>query len=266
MNANQIESKFAEMGARAKVSVMRSVTRGFGIKILHDRQGEFYELSVPERPSAEMDVSVLQIQPKDRHLLLFVRHIEPQKRVDRYLCGHDEREWFFAAVPGGASSVAQAKEALKPALVRSAEAANGLTARQRNRRKNRAFRRQGEWFFVPAPSLVVDPKQVLKNEPIRRGSGKPHFVEELYRTGGTRVYVSRRHPNGLAEKEYSKLLARKPEAKLWGWRTMQRDPLVYARGTVRHSDHATITLPDWHRVVMNTENRAPAMRHMAFLD
>ena len=144
MNASQIESKFAEMGARAKVRAMQSVTRGFGINILHDREGEFYELSVPDRPAEGMDVSVLQIRPKDRHLLLFVRHIEPQKRVDRYLCGHDEREWFVAAVPGGASSVAQAKEALKPALVREAEASNELTARQRNRRKNRAFRRQGE--------------------------------------------------------------------------------------------------------------------------
>jgi hypothetical protein len=47
---------------------------------------------------------------------------------------------------------------------------------------------------------------------------------------------------------------------------MQRDPLVYARGTVRHSDHATITLPDWHRVVMNTETQSRSMRNMAFLD
>jgi site-specific recombinase XerD len=36
------------------------------------------------------------------------------------LCGHDEREWFVAAVPGGASSVRQAMEALQPQEVQAA--------------------------------------------------------------------------------------------------------------------------------------------------
>ena len=168
--------------------------------------------------------------------------------------------------PGGASSIAQAMQALKPAIVRDAEARNGLTERQRNRRKNRAFRRQGEWFFVPVRSLAVDHKLILRNEPIRRGAGKPHWVEELYRTGGTRVYVSHTHPAGLTEKDYQALLRRKPDASSWSWRVMQRDPLVYARGTIRHSDHATITLPDWHRVIMNTESQSRSMRNVAFLD
>ena len=41
---------------------------------------------------------------------------------------------------------------------------------------------------------------------------------------------------------------------------------VYARGAVRHSDHATITLPFWHRVLMNTETQSEAMARVAFLD
>jgi hypothetical protein len=57
-----------------------------------------------------------------------------------------------------------------------------------------------------------------------------------------------------------------PEARHWGWRKMVRDASVYARGRVRHSDHATITLPDWHRVVMNTETQTRAMENVAFLD
>lgn len=28
----------------------------------------------------------------------------------------------------------------------------------------------------------------------------------------------------------------------WTWRTMRRNPGVYVRGRVRHTDHATITL------------------------
>jgi hypothetical protein len=36
------------------------------------------------------------------------------------------------------------------------------------------------------------------------------------------------------------------------WVTNVRDPKVFVRGTVKHSDHATLTLRAWHRVEMNT--------------
>ena len=89
------------------------------------------------------------------------------------LCGHDEREWFVAAVPGGASSVRQAMDALQPSAVRDALAQNQVSSAKRYSRKNRDFRRQGEWFFVPSPRMAVDEKLVLRHEPLRRGSGKP---------------------------------------------------------------------------------------------
>jgi hypothetical protein len=41
---------------------------------------------------------------------------------------------------------------------------------------------------------------------------------------------------------------------------------VFARGTVRHRDHATITLHGWHQVWMNTENTTRQMANVAFLD
>ena len=47
---------------------------------------------------------------------------------------------------------------------------------------------------------------------------------------------------------------------------MVRDAGVYARGTVRHPDHATITLPFWHRVLINTETQSRTMANVAFLD
>jgi hypothetical protein len=212
------------------------------------------------------DGSVLQVQPEDRHLLLLVRHPKEAGRLDRFLCGHDERHWFVAAVPGGASSVRQAKEALKPAPVLASLAQHRVSSRKRDRRKNRAFRRQGEWFFVPAPGLAVDSKLVLRNEPIRRGSGKPHMVEQLYRTGGETVRVCWKHPNGLTEAEYRKLVQEEPATAKWPWRVMQRDAQVFARGKVRHPDHATVELPDWHRVLANTESQTRAMANMAFLD
>jgi hypothetical protein len=41
---------------------------------------------------------------------------------------------------------------------------------------------------------------------------------------------------------------------------------VYARGSVRHPDHATVTLHDWHQVMMNTENTTRQMANLAFID
>jgi hypothetical protein len=276
MNANQIESKFAEMGARlvvrdvpARLNAWSSAAADYAVDIQRDRKGEFFELRVPDHLRDDLEVSVMQSEPKQRHLLLLVRKpgdANNKAQLDRFLCGHDEREWFVAAVPGGASSVRQAMDALQPADVRDSLARNHVSSLRRYARKNRAFRRQGEWFFVPEPSLTVDDKLILRNEPLRRGSGKPHLVEELYRTGGETVHVCRMYPNGLLPEEYRRFLRANPKAANWRWTVMQRNPGVYARGTVKHSDHATITLPFWHRVLMNTETQSRTMANVAFLD
>ena len=91
-------------------------------------------------------------------------------------------------------------------------------------------------------------------------------MEQLYRTGGETVHVCAKHPNGIPEKKYAELLRVNPKAVRWGWRVMRRNPGVYSRGTVRHSDHNTITLSFWHRVVMNTETQSRTMANVAFLD
>jgi hypothetical protein len=276
MNAKQIESQFVAMGARLKLREVPSRWRqgerqwispaDFAVDIRRDGAGEFFELRVPTHLRETLDVTVPQAEPKQRHLLLFVRKAGDPPQLDRFLCGHDEREWFVAAVPGGASSVRQAMDALQPQEVRAALAQNHVSSRKRYARKNRAFRRQGEWFFVPEPSFVVDPKLVLRNEPLRRGGGKPHLVEQLYRTGGETVHVCSQHPNGVTPNEYRSILRHQPDANRWGWQVMRRNPGVYARGTVRHRDHATIRLPFWHRVMMNTETQSRTMAKVAFLD
>lgn len=240
------------MGARFKVTVVPAQrdSNEYAVDIQEDRHGDFFELRVPERLRHLVDANVLQADKRDRHLLLFVR--PPEGKPARFLCGHDEREWFVAAVPGGASSVVQAKEALKPAAIRARQTQLKVRTRLRNRRKNAAFRRQGEWFFVPASgwnSDAIDAKLVLYNEPLRRGAGKPHLVEQLFRVAGELVYVCPQHPNGVSEATYRNLLRRKPNAARWGWQVLRRNPRVYAKGRIRHPDHATITLPDWHRVV-----------------
>jgi len=78
MNATQIESKFAEMGARLKVRevparINRWSINDYAVDIQHDRNGEFFELRVPINLRDDLEVSVMQSEPKQRHLLLFVR-------------------------------------------------------------------------------------------------------------------------------------------------------------------------------------------------
>ncbi|MBM4088610.1 MAG: hypothetical protein FJ276_04165 [Planctomycetes bacterium] len=273
MDTTLIKTKFEKLGARARV---RPFVRNRGpaasgqivIDVRHDRYGEFFDIQA----DGAADVEVLDVQPKDRHLLLMVRR--PNQRPgqpdakDKFLCGHDERHWFVAGVPEKApvSSVVTAKEALKPDLVRDRERGKKGKRQKRLRRKTDVFVRQGEWFFIPAPNVQVDEKSVLSREPISRGRGKPHMCEELYRDGGITVYVCSQYPIGLTAGEYRRLLKENPAAAEWSWRTMARNPVAYVRGKVWHPDHATIRLDGWHRVEMNTENRSRAMASVAFLD
>lgn len=268
MNSKTIAKQFAHMGARFRIVRPEDVTRrmrisDYALDIVSDKWGQLFEMQLSAEREAQFAIDVLQCDRHDRHLLLLVK---TPTANDRFLCGHDEREWFVAAVPGGASSVAQAKLALLPAEVREAADHARLNQRQRTRRHNRAFIRQGEWFFVPAPGLCVDRKRILRDEPIRRGGGKPHMVAEVFRTGGERVRACSRFPNGITESEYQALIVRDPKAERWGWQVRFRNAEVYARGSVRHRDHATITLHEWHRVWMNTETTTRTMANVAFLD
>lgn len=265
MNTQTIENQFARMGARFQVVHQEKVQPGadYALDIRADRRGQYFELRVPTSVAPTLEVTVLQVEPRDRHLVLLVK--KPELK-DRFLCGHDEREWFVAAVPGTATTVTQAREALKPQPIRVAESRRRLRARERARRHNAVSIRQGEWFFVPRPEMTVKPSLILRNEPIRRGGGKAHFVAEVYRNGGETVLVCPRHPNGLTEAAYKALLAGNRKAKGWGWTRMRRNAAVYARGAVRHPDHATVTLRCWHEVLMNTETQSRTMANVAFLD
>jgi hypothetical protein len=267
MNAHEIERQFAKIGARAK---FRSETRrnridGVSIDIGVDRDGEFFDIFIGD--SISDDLSILDTQPRVRHLVLMSRDADDSKH--KFLCGHDERHWFVAAVPERepVSTVATAMEALKPVEVRRRESALAVKPRKRNRRRNEAFVRQGEWFFVPVPKWTKpNEKLILRNEPLRRGRGKPHMVDELIRDGGVMVYVSSQHPNGLTAWQYENLISRQPSLRNLHWVVQRRNPQVYVRGKIRHADHKTIVLDGWHQVLMNTETQSVAMRHVAFID
>jgi hypothetical protein len=270
IDTDMLEAKFARIGARLKLNDgpdrRRRIVPGvpIALDVRSDRKGEYFE--VIGRRDTDAGVEVLDVQPADRHVLLMVRE---RGEKHKFLCGHDERHWFVAAVPESApvGTVRAAKEALKPAEVQTAQARVGLRAEARNRRKNAAYRRQGEWFFVPAPDLTVVETLVLRDEPITRGNGgKPHWCDFCYRIGRETVYVCGRYPYGIDGAQYRRILEDRPQAKRWGWRIMSRNAQVYVRGRVRHADHRTIMLHGWHRVLMNTESQSRALRNVAFLD
>ena len=268
-----IVNAFDTIGARVKLQMTRPArgpwnrrreNRFFGdavrVDIQHDQHGAYFDIS----RRVDVVIKARDMIPEDRHLLLTVE-AGPIGR-SAFLCGHDEREWFAAAIPESADAltVQQAKDALKPQEVWDAIKRFGVPMEDRDRRVTAGFVRQGEWFFIPCPGMEVHWDQLLYNEPIQRGAGKPHLCEMMYRQDGVTVYVSPEHPNGLTRAQWLKLPHK--QRRLFRWQERVRDAEVYVRGQVSHHDHDAIELPFWHKVVMNTETRSRAMRNLAFLD
>jgi hypothetical protein len=264
MNVDLLERSFGKMGARVKFGeiVPRCGTplRDLVLDVGSDKDGEYFEIR--RRNASLPELVVLDVQPRERHLLLMSRN---GREKHRFLLGHDERHWFVAGIPESTpvSRVRDAKHALKPEVVLASE--SRLRSKYRDRRANAARIRQGEWFFVPAFVPTINRLLILRNEPLVRGRGsKPHMCEELYHFGGETVYVSPAAPNGLTEGEYRALSTEARQRS--NWRMMKRNAKVYVRGRVRHSDHATVVLDGWHEVLMNTENLSAAMSDVVFLD
>lgn len=296
-----IETRFADIGARVKVrerpqqrrrrnvwnpdwlpstaAQRMAAAARIAIDIRNDRKGEYFDVTVPH----DVEMEVIDADPASRHLVLMARLNDAGDKA-RYLCGHDERHWFVAAVPENypTTTVEEAKRALQPASIR--DLTTGLSGTKRIARHNEAYRRQGEWFFVPAPDLVVGPNEIiLRNEPLRRDQrSKPHIASEAVRTGGeTRFQAIRASVHAVRDSarakeirlaldnktlprlEKERMEALYPEVS---WQSVLVNPTMYVRGPIRHSDHATLNLKGWHRVVMNAESMARASSHIMFID
>lgn len=288
-----IREKFQKMGSDVQFRISNRIrsrqrpSQESSIPLTVDveefRGGERFIINYNE--DADFDLSVADLRPKDRHLLLMIKNPIVSERSGRVvdtdvlkiLCGHDERHWFSAGIPedAGASTVEQAKLALVPKNVLIMLQKCGYDKKVFLKRRGKLFKRQGEWYFIrmddfePANSLVIK-----KKEPISRGGGsKPHICDELYSTGGEQVYVHNEYaPDGVPEWEYRKLLQKL--TKELGWRETRqlefqirtRDAVVYAKGGIRHKDHQTIYLDVWHRVFPNTEDKARSSTVSVFLD
>jgi len=258
---SELSKGFSKLGARVTEKVDSRVR--LRLDVMRDRDGEYFMV----RHSEDVRLDVLEVTPCNRHLLLSANgNLDGPSARSTFLCGRDECHWFVAAIPESAQAetVLEAMDALKPREVWESIHEHKLPEWQRNSRRNTAFLRQGEWFFLPRPWLEVNMSVVLENEPIRRGAGKPHICRYLHRTGGETVYVSTEHPNGLPYDQWRKLP--KTERRRQRWTRMVRDARVFVKGTIEHADHKVLWLPYWHQVVMNTETQSSAMRDVAFLD
>ncbi len=266
MDTELLEEKFRRMGARVKVHA--GAVQRVAIDIGHDRRGEFFDVTV----APKVAVDAIDVRPRQQHLLLAAYDEDrlglPIGKGQRFLCGHDERAWFVAAVPEGrpASNVPMAMDALKPWLVQRAEARAELPFHKRHRRHNAAWIRQGEWFFIPVPrGAWINTTNVIRNEPLRRGNGKPHLAEFCIREGGEVVYVNQKTGQALSLNTYNTMLRQRPEIA-GTFLQQRRNMSVLVRGRISHADHKTIVLNGWHQVVMNTETQSLAMRFVSFID
>src|SRR5262245_52201958 len=263
MDIESLKRHFAGIGARVKVGEAHATRRRIdaGINIRADVQGEFFDIKIDSKDPREY--RVIDLRPEQRHLLLM-----SESDKAKFLCGFDERHWFVCAVPGqGVTNVRAAMEALQPTEVRQAVQSRVKRSKNRLRRRNEAFVRQGEWFFIPEPNLAVEESFVRSNEPLSRGGGsKAHMCQYAYRTAGELVMVCDRHPAGVPMGSYEKILRKNPKARNWNWSQMRRNAEVYVRGRVWHPDHKTVVLRCWHRVLMNTEHLAPGRSNVTFLD
>ncbi len=143
------------------------------------------------------------------------------------LCGMDEQHYFIAQLPYGVSTVQEAHQALyNPAAGQAARKAGAKVIRQ------------GEWFFVKASTdelkallpligkqLFIQGKATTTDGDGRFRRGRPHVVEQLVKL-------------------------REVTAPLVSGS-------VFVRGHVRHPDHQTIELYEWHRVFGNGEASQP---------
>jgi hypothetical protein len=233
------------------------------LDIKKDNHGQYYDLAINKDANDPFNFQVVDIDRYKRHLLLMSRQDKLSK--SKFLCGHDEREWFVAGVSPSTKSIFDAMEDLKPKEVLSFQDVVGIETSEKGKRKTKAYLRQGEWFFVPQDlSFKPNPLLVIKDEPLRRTGGKPHMAELCYRTGGTTVYVCGQFPNGLTQSEYNAEIKKNSNASSYAWSIMTADAGVYVMGAIRHSDHKTINLGWWHRVYMNKETgRGASVR---FLD
>lgn len=263
---------FERMGARLEIRPVPRLggDKTFDVNVRADRKwatsrDETFLIRVTTQapPFQLLDVDV-----RNRHLVLYAGaqtrdHVaKRQIGAERFLCGHDERHWFVAAISEPVNRVEAAKRSLLPRALRDIGISNG----DLNLRHTKHFKRQGEWFFVPVTDVQtldrIGGSPIHRSEPIfRPGGGKRHLVSELVRFGGQEVVIYRN--TEYTPGEWAHLVRENPTMAKARHERRTKDPEVYCRGKIRHGDHETLMLETWHRLYVNGEIRSGSV---AFYD
>lgn len=272
-SAQVATQRFRDMGVEAKITYETLATRRsfrvrdenlpyIDIDIKRNRNKEFFDIRT------DRNIQILDLDKAGRHLLLMVKN---DKEKSKFLCGHDERQWFTCAIPEKAkvSTVAQAKQALKPSEVLAVE--KGIKAKNLHKRHkmlpNGKGHRQGEFFFIPSkfnPDENDFKTIIHHNEPISRGRGRDHIVERLYRIGGEQVLT---HNGVIYTEQEARKYSREHRGERAVFQRRTKDAVVYASGKITHPEHATLDLGFmWYLVVLNTEDQSKASTSVTFLD
>ena len=249
-----IEAAFARANVPLQISertLNRRLIRGGGqmveMAITETGKGETISMVLPE--GEDVDVRVLGGDPDLQQVVVMVKEpprtfvarvynrqtFKSEERVRkgpeatrRFLVGMDECHLFIAQMNGSATgtSVKQVHEDLRPREVPGPKKAKKLK-----------IKRTGEWFLIPATvSEVKDIESYVQSFGVKKkvgiGShlgrmrGRPHVVTES-------VVLRQGRPDGLPGTVFTE----------------------FVRGRILHPDHKVVKLKEWHRVIMNTEDR-----------
>jgi hypothetical protein len=246
-----------KLGYLAEINEGRPRDEGYNINTRGRGKTERFQID----SAPNIDLVPLDTRPDEEAVLIMVKDNDAahgKQNIAKMLLGHDERQLYVAAVPRNVKTVAEAKDRLKPGLVIAAERAAGVKTSKKNKHRNEARIRQGDFFFVPTTD-EIDERMIKKNQPLRRGGGNAHMLAEVVEVGGQAGYE--RFGQFISVRQYELL----PADKRLQYRQTRRNPTLYARGKVRHAEHKTIYLKGWHQVVPNTEAGARDIRGRAVL-
>jgi hypothetical protein len=205
---------------RGKETILMNLPEDGDVRVLggdSDHQQVVVMVKEPEREFVERFWNRVTAKTEDR-----TRKTPGATR--RFLMGMDEQHLFIAQLSesSNATSVKQAHETLRPRTVPKGRKA-----------KKQKVRRTGEWFLIPATlSEIAQVEDHIKVYGVRkkvgigtgngrRLAGRPHVVTESVLVGKV----------GFVRTEF-------------------------VRGRILHPEHKVVKLKTWHKVQMNTEDRA----------
>lgn len=165
------------------------------------------------------------------------RDVETPSVARRVLLGMDESHLFVSQLPQAPiTTVKQAHNALRPQAVSNTQ----------------GWKRQGEWFFVPA---TVGEQKILADNPdgcCQQFKGAT--VHDGTTTGRNRSTRSNKpHRADDVMYFYGDPASRPAKSPRPAPMAVIRPTKVFVRGRILHPDHKVLKLKGWHRVMLNLE-------------